>query len=290
MTYNKLTPEEERVILRKGTEMPFTGEYEKHKEKGIYTCRRCGVELYRSENKFDSHCGWPSFDDEIAGAVKKIPDPDGMRMEIICNNCGGHLGHVFTGEGFTDKDTRHCVNSISLKFIPAGASRSEGKKEMQTQKAYLAGGCFWGTEYYLKQAKGVTGVKVGYMGGNKKNPTYKEVCSGTTGHIEANEVSFDPTKTTYEEVAKLFFEIHDPTQVGRQGPDIGEQYKSVVFYADEEQKKTVEKLIGLLKAKGFKVATELRAAKEFWPAEDYHQDYYAKTGKEPYCHRPVKRF
>ncbi len=290
VTYNKLTSEEERVIVHKGTEMPFTGEYLNNKAKGTYTCRRCGAELYRSEDKFDSHCGWPSFDDEIPGAVKRISDPDGMRTEIICVNCGAHLGHVFTGEGFTDKDTRHCVNSISLKFIPAGASKTDGRAQMQTQKAYFAGGCFWGTEYYLKQAKGVTGVQVGYMGGNKKNPTYQEVCNGNTGHIETNEVTFDPAKTSYEEVAKLFFEIHDPTQVNRQGPDIGEQYKSVVFYADEEQKKTAEKLIGLLKAKGFKVATELRPAKEFWPAEDYHQDYYAKTGKQPYCHRPVKRF
>lgn len=290
VTYNKLTPEEERVIVHKGTEMPFTGEYLNNKASGTYTCRRCGAELYRSEDKFDSHCGWPSFDDEIPGAVKRIPDPDGMRTEIICNNCGGHLGHVFTGEGFTDKDTRHCVNSISLKFIPAGSSKTEGKIKMQTQKAYFAGGCFWGTEYYLKQAKGVIDVKVGYMGGNKKNPTYKEVCNGNTGHIETNEVTFDPSKTSYEEVAKLFFEIHDPTQVNRQGPDVGEQYKSVVFYANEEQKETAEKLIGLLKAKGFKVATELRPAKDFWVAEDYHQDYYAKTGKEPYCHRPVKRF
>jgi len=292
VTYNKLTPEEERVILRKGTEMPFTGEYEKHKEKGTYTCRRCGAELYRSEDKFDSHCGWPSFDDAIPGAVKQVPDADGMRTEILCTNCGGHLGHVFTGEGYTDKDTRFCVNSISMSFIPASASETNGKSQTntQTQKAYFAGGCFWGTEYYLKQVKGVTGVKVGYMGGNKRNPTYKEVCSGTTGHIEANEVTFDPAKTSYEEVAKLFFEIHDPTQVGRQGPDIGEQYKSMVFYADDEQKKTAEKLIGILKSKGLKVVTELRPAKEFWPAEDYHQDYYAKTGKEPYCHRPVKRF
>jgi len=283
MDYNKLTPEEEQVIIHKGTERPFTGKYYQFNEQGTYVCKRCGAALYRSDDKFDAGCGWPSFDDEIPGAVKHQPDADGMRTEIICNNCGAHLGHVFTGEGFTDKNVRHCVNSISLNFVP-------DEQASAADTAYFAGGCFWGVEYYFEKEKGVISTQVGYMGGHTENPTYQQVCEGNTGHAETMEVVFDPALTSFETLARLFFEIHDPTQVNRQGPDIGYQYRSAIFYKNDSQKQTAEKLVQLLKDKGYKVATELSPAGTFWVAENYHQDYYMHKGTQPYCHAYQKRF
>ena len=283
MNYNKLTPEEEAVIIQKGTETPFTGKFHDHWEKGTYVCKRCNAPIYKSVDKFDSHCGWPSFDDEIPGAVKRLPDADGIRTEILCNKCGAHLGHVFIGEGLTEKDVRHCVNSISMSFVPV-------EKDEKYEKAYFAGGCFWGVEYYFRNAVGIVSTTAGYIGGNKENPTYSEVCSGKTGHAEAIEVVYNTELTSYEKIATLFFEIHDPTQINRQGPDIGEQYRSAVFYMDNHQKQTAEKLIKILKDKGYEVVTEVIAAGSFWKAEDYHQDYYSKKNGQPYCHFYQKRF
>lgn len=283
---SNLTPEEERVIVHKGTEMPFTGKYYNHWETGDYHCRRCDAPLYKSDTKFDAGCGWPSFDDEIPGAVKRAPDADGRRTEILCAKCGAHLGHVFLGEGFTPKNTRHCVNSISLTFKPEVNERSD----MKTEKAVFAGGCFWGVEFLFQDQPGVIATRVGYTGGRTEQPTYEQVCGGDTGHVEALEVTFDPSATTYEALARRFFEIHDPTQVNRQGPDRGEQYRSAVFYQDDKQRDTALKLIEELKAKGYAVATTVEKAAAFWPAEDYHQRYYTKKNGRPYCHTYQKRF
>lgn len=282
--YRKLSKEESRVILEKGTERPWTGKYTNNKEAGTYICNQCGAALYRSDDKFDAHCGWPSFDDEIKGAVKRVPDADGSRTEIVCANCDGHLGHVFEGEGFTSKDTRHCVNSVSLDFVPAVLEKGS------YTTAIFAGGCFWGVEYFLQKEPGVLAVVSGYIGGHVKNPSYKEVCTGNTGHAEAVRVVYDPEKTTYEKLVKLFLEIHDPTQVDRQGPDIGSQYRSEIFYINEEQRVVAKKYLDILRDKGYKVATGLTAASEFYDAEDYHQDYYFENGKAPYCHGYTKRF
>lgn len=273
-----LTELEKQVILYKGTEAPFTGKYTNNKAQGLYVCRQCGAPLYRSADKFESSCGWPSFDDQIAGAVKRVPDKDGRRTEIICSACNGHLGHVFEGENYTDKNLRHCVNSVSMEFIP------------DVEEAIFAGGCFWGVEHLMQQQSGVLSVESGYIGGTVKNPTYKEVCTGETGHAEAVRIIYDPKKVDYETLAKLFFEIHDPTQADGQGPDIGNQYRSEVFYTSDEQQAIAKKLVALLKDKGYAVQTAVTKATEFYPAEDYHQDYYDTTGKQPYCHIYTKRF
>jgi peptide methionine sulfoxide reductase msrA/msrB len=281
--YRELTPEEEAVIVSKGTELPFSGEYYQHFETGTYHCKRCDALLYRSSDKFATSCGWPSFDDEIEGAVKHETDADGMRTEILCGNCGAHLGHVFEGEMLTDTNVRHCVNSISLVFVP-------DEKAADTAVAHFAGGCFWGVEHLFEGKEGVVSATSGYMGGSKEAPTYQDVISGATGHLEAVEVEYDPGKVTFEELARYFFEIHDPTQANGQGPDIGEQYLSAVFYASDEEKETAERLIGILMDKGYDVATKVLPATDFWPAEDYHQDYYARKGRQPYCHVYTKRF
>ncbi len=274
-----LSAEEERVIIHKGTEAPFTGKYWDHFERGIYHCRRCEAPLYRSETKFESHCGWPSFDDEIPGAVTRRPDADGVRTEIVCSSCGGHLGHVFTGEKMTEKDTRHCVNSVSLKFVP----------EASGDVAVVAGGCFWGVEELMRKAKGVIKTRVGYTGGEVAEPSYEEVCSGRTGHYEAVEITWDPSQTSYEKILELFFCIHDFTCPDGQGPDRGPQYRSAIFYTSETQREIAETLIRRLQQKGYSVVTPLIPFSRFWPAEDYHQHYYAKNGGTPYCHafRPV---
>jgi len=281
--YHPLFSQEKAIICEGKTEAPNSGEYNRFMRSGVFICKRCDTPLYLSKSKFSSGCGWPSFDEELAGSVKRIPDPDGLRIEIQCNYCSAHLGHVFIGENFTQKNTRHCVNSLSLLFV--SALTKEGY-----EKAIFAGGCFWGVEHLMKDRQGVISTSVGYIGGHVVNPTYEEVCSGKTGHVEAVEVIFDAKIVSYETLAKDFFEIHDPTQKMGQGPDLGPQYRSVIFYFTEDQKQIAEKLIQKLKKKGLNIATELAAASLFYPAETYHQHYYDKMDKQPYCHSRVSRF
>jgi peptide methionine sulfoxide reductase msrA/msrB len=173
----------------------------------------------------------------------------------------------------------------------AGSAVSRGEENgMKTAYAHFAGGCFWGLEHLFEQKEGVISAVSGYMGGSKDDPTYSGVCSGTTGHLESVEVEYDLEKISYEDLARYFFEIHDPTQANGQGPDIGAQYLSAVFYGTDEERATAERLIGILKDKGYDVATKVLPATKFWKAEDYHQDYYARNGHQPYCHAYKKRF
>lgn len=277
-----LTPEARHIICNKATEAPHSSSNDII-TTGSYLCRRCGLALFRAHSQFHAGCGWPSFDKALADAVTTIPDADGRRMEIVCSRCEGHLGHVFKGEHFTPKNYRYCVNAASLDFV-------NDNSVVDTEEAIVAGGCFWGVDYYLRRLPGVLKVEAGYCGGTIAHPTYNDVCSGHSGHYEAVRVIFDVSKIEYSTILKNFFEIHDPTQASGQGPDIGQQYQSAIFYYDQAQYKHAELLIKILRENGYEVVTRLFAAQPFWPAEDYHQDYYSKHDKVPYCHQPVKRF
>lgn len=278
-----LMPAARRVICDKATEYPHTGAYNTVVTQGSYLCRRCGLALFRGDSQFSSGCGWPSFDASIVHTVKQRPDPDGRRLEIVCQRCDAHLGHVFTGEYLTAKNCRYCVNSLALDFVA-------DNDVLDSEEAIVAGGCFWGVDYYLRRLPGVIKVESGYTGGVVIEPTYQQICQGDTGHYEAVRVVYDIAKTDYHTVLKRFFEIHDPTQRSGQGPDLGQQYQSAVFYYNQDQCAEAEALIQQLRNKGHDVATRLLPAQPFWPAEAYHQDYYAKQGKTPYCHQPVARF
>ncbi|PIV90603.1 peptide-methionine (S)-S-oxide reductase [Candidatus Gracilibacteria bacterium CG17_big_fil_post_rev_8_21_14_2_50_48_13] len=275
-----LTEEEARVIEGKGTEAPFSGKYDDFFQQGTYLCRRCGSPLYRSKDKFRSGCGWPSFDDALPGRVQETLDADGRRTEITCKHCGAHLGHVFRGEALTEKNTRHCVNSVSMTFVP------EIIEEVALERATLGGGCFWCIEATLRMLRGVTDVISGYTGGHVDHPTYEQVSRGTTGHVEVAQIVFDPEHISFAELLLVFFTLHDPTTLNLQGNDIGEQYASAIFYHSEEQKATALEVIEKLTKEQVwddPIVTRVEPLGTFWKAEDYHQKYMEKNPDQGYC-------
>lgn len=277
--HNPLTKQEKSVIIDKNTEPPFSGEYDDFFEDGIYICKQCNQELFSSKDKFDAGCGWPSFDDDLNNSIKRVPDEDGSRIEIVCSNCNAHLGHVFEGERLTNKNTRHCVNSISIKFIPR-------EIEGNTEALYLGGGCFWCIEAVFQKVIGITELASGYSGGSIDNPSYEEVCDGETGHAEVVKVVFDNTIISLDQILQVFFAVHDPTTLNRQGNDVGTQYRSIILYTTLNQREEINSYISKLEASkkyDDNIVTGVKPFVKFYKAEKYHQDYYKNNPNNSYC-------
>ncbi|MCB9858264.1 MAG: bifunctional methionine sulfoxide reductase B/A protein [Phycisphaerales bacterium] len=284
----KLDPEAYNITQKAGTEPAFCGNLLDNKKEGYYACVVCGLPLFSSNAKFNSGTGWPSFYREIdpEHVTRKVDNSYGMRrVEINCARCGAHLGHVFD-DGPKPTGERHCLNSASLEFHESADGMPKENKAVQTETAYFAGGCFWGIEHYFQKGDGVIDAVSGYMQGDVANPTYKQVCTGTTNHAETVKVVFDPKRITFRRLLEAFFKMHDPTQLNYQGPDHGTQYRSGIWYVNDEQKAEAEKYVQELAEThrfGNKpIVTKIEKAKTFYPAEAYHQDYVETTGRA--CH------
>ncbi|MBK9580004.1 MAG: bifunctional methionine sulfoxide reductase B/A protein [Fibrobacteres bacterium] len=282
-----LSPQRHAILRQAHTEKPFTGELLKETREGWYKCHACGLPLFKSDGKFNSGCGWPSFHTPAAFENIKTRSDNSLgmhRTEILCARCGSHLGHLFD-DGPAPTGLRYCVNSLSMDFAPGLA-----KVPSKTDTAVFAAGCFWGVEKLFAETPGVVSTAVGYTGGNTQSPTYKQVCTGTTGHAEAVEVVFDPGRIGYEKLVELFFLSHDPTTPNRQGPDHGTQYRSAIFHRDADQEAIARKVRDRLVADknwSSPVVTEFAAAGRFWKAEDYHQKWFLTHPVQ--CHRPGVR-
>ena len=285
---SKLTPEQYRITQKSGTEPAFCGTLLDNKKEGMYVCVVCGLPLFKSEHKFTSGTGWPSFFSpfDVDHVTETMDRTLGMvRVEIECARCDAHLGHVFP-DGPPPTGQRYCLNSEALAFVEKGEEVPVESRPRPVETGYFAGGCFWGVEHGFQQIPGVISVESGYQQGRIDNPTYKQICTGDTGHAESVKVVFDPSKVSYEKLVRFFLFLHDPTQLNRQGPDFGTQYRSGIYTVGPEQQKTASRvkteLATASRFGGRRIVTEVEPAKTFWPAEDYHQDYIAKTGRS--CH------
>ncbi len=272
----RLTPEIYTVMRNHATEPAFCGTYVAQKKNGVgtYHCAACAAPLFTSDTKFESGTGWPSFFQPLPKRVgEKADNSYGMvRTEVHCARCEGHLGHLFN-DGPPPTGMRFCINAIAMDF----------KARAVTQKATFGAGCFWGVEATFRDVKGVVDARVGYAGGTTKNPTYEQICYENTGHAEVVEVDFDPAVVSYEQLLNVFWDNHNPTTTNRQGPDVGSQYRSVIFAHTPEQRAAATASKATEDAsKRFKnpIVTEIVDAPVFYRAEEYHQRYGEKNGVE----------
>lgn len=273
----RLSDVEYHILRKDGTERAFTHPYNDNKAKGIYYCAACQNPLFDSETKFNSGTGWPSFWQPLysRSVTVRIDRSHGMvREEVRCARCDGHLGHVFD-DGPQPTGLRYCMNGGALRF----------QEPIELDTVVFAQGCFWCVEEIFEKIRGVRDVVSGYSGGPEPNPTYEQVGSGATGHAEAVQIVYDPSKITYEQLLKVYFHSGDITQVNGQGPDRGPQYRSVIFYNDDAQRAAAEAYIARLEASGryrSKIAVELKPRMPFYPAEDYHQDFVRRNPNQGY--------
>lgn len=290
--YNSLTSEEAHIIIDKWTERPYTGQYRDNHADWLYICRQCNNPLYRSDSKFDSHCGWPSFDDAIPGKVLMQSDNDKIRTEIVCKQCNGHLWHIFVWEQQTSKNTRHCVNSLSMRFLKKEDISEDIILRIPFYEiAILGWWCFWCIEGALQKIPGIIEIRSGYMWGKRPFPTYERICAGVSWYIEVVQIFFDSNILSYERLLEYFFAIHDPTTKDKQWNDTGSQYRSVIFTLSQDQNNKAQEIIDKLNLSWVydnQIVTEIRPAEIFYLAEDYHQNFYKNNPNKPYCQLIVK--